>query len=1219
MTGLDSSDGSAGGPSHQPLVVGIGASAGGINALQNFFARVPPDSAAAYVVILHLSPDHESRLASILQQIAAIPVNQVRERTPIEANHVYVVPPNKVFEVDGGHLTVHDMTRPEQRRSPVDAFFRALADAYRSRAVAVVLSGTGPNGSSGIKRIKEYAGLAIAQDPAEAEYGDMPRNSIATGLVDYVLPVAAIPDHVIRFGQRVPAETEAADPAVDPMHEVLALLRARTGNDFSNYKPSTLLRRLDRRLTIKGIDSIAAYVGMLRTQPDEAHALLRDLLVSVTNFFRDAAAWRVLEDRIIPRLFVNRGLGGQIRAWSAGCASGEEAYSIAMLLVEHASRLSDAPAVQVFATDLDQQAIATAREALYSDAEVADVPEARLQRFFQHEAGGYRVRRELRELVLFAHHNVIKDPPFSHLDLISCRNLLIYLNRPIQEKVIATFHFALRPDRYLFLGTSESPDGQDHLFDPIDKSAHIYQNRGVIGRLAIPLDDAPISGAARLPRLAAEPRTEPVMPADTHQRLLEQYAPPSLVATEDHTIVHVSEGATRYLRVPPGEPSRDLVKLIHDDLRVELQSALHQASETRREVRVRGVRVASPDAVNIVDVTVRPVFRDRATAQGFFLVLFDQIGVSDADAARAIEIRSTSDPAAPHLAEELAHAKTQLMTTVQRYEDQAEVTKSANEELQAMNEELRSAAEELETSREELQSVNEELVTVNQELKVKIDELGLTNNDFRNLMSSIDIGTIFLDRSFRVKLSTPRAKEVFNLLPTDVGRPLSDITSKLAYDNLLVEVADVLQSLQTVEREVQTRDGKWYLMRILPYRTLDDRIDGVVITFSDISVRREAELKARRSEERVQLLIDSAIDYAIFTMTVAGVIDSWNAGAERMFGYAADEAIGQSAAILFTAEDRSSGVFEEELRRARDVGRAEDERYHVRKDGTPFYCSGVTSRLGGGDSLGFAKIARDLTRQRSADLALQHAHAELEQRVVDRTAELRAEVARRARAQSEVASLLGQIVTAQEDERARIARDLHDQLGQQLVGLRMVIERHQKGCATQPGAEDLDKALALTSALDSQLDFLAWQLRPAALDDLGLASALPRFVSEWSAHHGIPAETAGGGVVPGVLTRDAEVAFYRIAQEALNNVVKHAHASQVDVVLEARDGAVVLIVEDNGIGFDLAAQAADQKGIGLVGMRERAALINAVVDIESTPGNGTTVFVRCPMERRTTP
>ncbi len=1067
-------------------VVGIGASAGGIKALKEFFASVPPHTGIAWVVILHLSPDHDSKLAEVLQTTAPMPVTQVTGRVSIEPDHTYVISPNKTLEIENDTLILSEVTRIEQRRAPVDVFFRALADAHGSQSVAVVLSGTGPNGSAGLKRIKEHGGLALAQDPGEAEYGDMPRNSIATGLVDFVLPVAQMAPRIISYLDAIRGGAREQPPSAAPseedaLREVLALLRARTGHDFSNYKPATIRRRVERRLYLQSLASISEYAGFIRQNPDESIALMKELLISVTNFFRDAATWKFLEEGIVPRLFANKHPSDQIRVWIPACATGEEAYSIAMLLAEHPALAAERPAIQLFGTDLDEDAIAVAREGFYTDGEVADVSEERLARFFERVAGGYHVRRDLRETVLFAHHNVIKDPPFSHLDLVSCRNLLIYLNRSIQQRVIETFHFALRPGGFLCLGTSESPESSRELFVRIDGAPQIYESRAVTSRITLPLADAPLP----LPKLAqrAGAQIERASPADLHQRLLEQYAPPSVIVTDEYNLVHASDTAGRFLQVPPGEPSRDILRLVRAELRPDLRTALHQAARERTRVEVRSVPVEFDGVRRVVNIAVRPVLREDDPARGYFVVLFEENAAPSGETPKLLD--SPAEPLARQLENELARVRQQLSITVERYEMQVDDAKASNEELQAMNEELRSAAEELETSKEELQSVNEELTTVNQELKIKIEELGLTNNDFQNFINSTDIGTIFLDRALRVKLFTPKAQDIFNLLPSDTGRPLSDITSKLVNDSIDGDVRSVLDTLQTIEREMQTDDGQWRLMRLLPYRTTDNRIDGIVATFQDITTRVTAENRVRAGEETQRTAVEAGV-------------------------------------------------------RAR------------------------TTVLEGEKLI--------------------------------------------------AAELLRRIVEAQEDERRRIARDLHDSLGQELTALRLALERSER----EGGNKEVTHALGVVRTLGDQVDFLAWQLRPAVLDDLGLAAALPRFIDAWSSSVGLPGLFRLEGVIdPARFSPEAALTFYRVAQETLNNAAKHAHATRVEVVLKADADAVLMVIDDDGIGFDASNWARGNDGIGLASMRERAALIGATLEVESAPGRGTSVYLRSPLGEHT--
>src|SRR5215813_12696074 len=602
------------------LVVGLGASAGGIQALKEFFTTVPKESGMAYVVILHMSPEHESRLAEILQVTSPIPVTQVRKRVKVVPDHVYVIPPNQNLEMSDGHLDLKDMIGVEERRSPVDLFFRTLAESNEERAVSVILSGTGANGSMGMKRIKEYGGIAFAQDPDEAEYKDMPRNAIATGMVDYVLPVSQIAPRIISYKEhrdtvQLPEAAETV-PKTDEqaLLDIFTQLRIRTGHDFSNYKRATILRRIERRLGLRELSGLPQYAGYLREQPQEIQALMKDLLISVTNFFRDSEAIEALSTKVLPKIFESKSPSDQVRVWVAGCATGEEAYSIAMLLAEYTTTRGT-PNIQVFATDLDQDAIHIAREGFYKDAEVADVSPERLRRFFNREADGYRVRRELIETILFAVHNVIKDPPFSHLDLVSCRNLLIYLNRSAQGRVLEVLHFALNPTGYLFLGASESIEGAADLFATVDKTSHIFRSRPVPTR-AFPIPEVsfrpPLAPLTERDKTPEEARAiERLSYADLHQRLLERYGPPSVIVNEEYEIVHLSDRAGKYLQMGGGEPSHNLLKVIRPELRLELRTALYQAVHDRINVDARGLRVGTADNFETIDIEVRPVLREE--------------------------------------------------------------------------------------------------------------------------------------------------------------------------------------------------------------------------------------------------------------------------------------------------------------------------------------------------------------------------------------------------------------------------------------------------------------------------------------------------------------------------------------------------------------------------------------------------------------------------------
>ncbi len=849
----------------QFLIVGLGASAGGVEALTTFFEQVPVQSGMAYIVILHLSPDFDSQLAQVLQNVTPIPIVRVSQTLKVAANHVYVITPNQHLVMEDGHISVLPTIRMEERRAPVDIFFRTLAESHGQRAVAVVLSGTGANGSMGLKRIKENGGAVFVQSPHEATFAEMPRQAIATDLVDEVLPVAQIPSRLINYWQGLgkiaihqqadqrPQEQQQA------LREVFSQLRLRTGHDFSNYKRPTLLRRIERRISVRNLPDLPAYADYLQQHIPEAEALLKDLLISVTNFFRDPAVFTNLEQTVLPAILGKKKGEGDLRIWVAGCATGEEAYSLAMLATECTQGLLDAPKIQIFATDIDEDAINQAREGLYTLNDAADVSPERLRRFFILDGDRYRVSREIREMVLFARHNVLKDPPFSRMDLVSCRNLLIYFNHTAQERALETFHFALNPGSYLLLGLSETTDSTKDLYATVSREHHLYQSRMVVGR-RYPVPETPPTFTDPKPLVSPPAESRPVARTnynDLHQRLREQYAPPSIVVNEEYDILHFTDRVERYLHFSGNEISRNLLKLIRPELRLELRTAFYQAIQQQSTIEVRGLTLPMGEQFETLTIQVRPVLEEGDPARGYFLVLFESIqeGLNEVPGVLA-----SADPLARQLEDELIRLKTQLQTTNHQHERQAEVLKASNEELQAMNEELRSAAEELETSKEELQSINEELKTVNQELKVKIDEVSLSSDNLRNLINSTNIATLFLDRSLRVNLFTPITQEIFNLISSDYGRPLTDITHRLAYHQLTEDAQLVLSSLQPLEREVDTIDGRVFMLRILPYRTADDRINGIVLTFVDITQRKAAEENLRQREEQFRLFVTASSD-----------------------------------------------------------------------------------------------------------------------------------------------------------------------------------------------------------------------------------------------------------------------------------------------------------------------------------------------------------------------
>ncbi|HEY6802745.1 MAG TPA: PAS domain S-box protein [Pyrinomonadaceae bacterium] len=969
-------------------VVGLGSSAGGLEALKDFFAHVPANSGMAFVVIMHLSPKHESHVAKLLQATTAMPVMQVTETVRVEPDNVYVIPPTKNLEMSDGQII---LTEPEPlhqgKQAVIDLFFRTLAETHKEHAVGIVLSGMGSDGTNGLKRIKEHNGLAFAQDPQEAEHDSMPNHAIESGLVDFVLRVAQMPEKLVEIWRntiriKLPPETEPPsiisqeDLDEEALRDIFKLLRLHTGHDFTHYKRATILRRIGRRLQVNGLHDIQAYDVFMNEHPLEAQSLLRDLLISVTGFFRDRAAFVEFEREVVPRLFQDKSSVDQVRVWVVGCATGEEAYSVAMLLLEYAQRLAAPPEIQIFATDIDEAALRKARRGLYNEMIETDVSPERLRNFFTKERNGYRIRKELRERVLFALHNLIKDPPFSKLDAVTCRNLLIYINRKAQLHILELFHYLLLPSGFLFLGDSESSEAAANLFTTVDKKHRISRA------------ETDICTPARLPSLPLRisvapdfvPRTEKVnlgpklSVTELHQKLLEQYLPCSVMVDSHYDIVHISNRADRFLRFAEGEPSHNLLKVVHSELRFELRTALFQAAQTGRSFSARPVLIQRGEDSFYAKTVVRPVTESVGEMHNFFLIFFEAVaGLTSSESGQSHG--GASDSIVELLEEELQRSREHEQATIEQYETQSEELKASNEELQAMNEELRSASEELETGKEELESVNEEIQTINGELKQNIDELAIANSNLQNLIASTDLATIFIDTDLTIKFFTPQAKDLFNLIPSDIERPLSDITHKLVYADLLHDVKHVLAHVRNTEREVSTRDGRWYIARITPYRSTGNIIDGVILTFVDFTARKLAQRSLHEAKERLRLLVESTRDHAIYTMDADGRIDYWNTGAQALFGYTESEVLGQHATLL-TPQDSDRKEFERQIRKAGEKGSAEDERWYVRKDGTRFYASGVLTRLQvanseSDSSAGFAMIARDLTKRKTTEQAIE--------------------------------------------------------------------------------------------------------------------------------------------------------------------------------------------------------------------------------------------------------
>jgi two-component system, chemotaxis family, CheB/CheR fusion protein len=822
-------------------IVGIGASAGGIEALEQFFKAVPADSGLAFVVVTHLSPVRDSMLPDILSRSTRMPVVDARDGEEVEADHVYVLPAGAILTIREGRLRLRHTGATDRERAPIDVFFNSLAEDQAEHAIGVVLSGGGSDGTLGLKAVKEHGGLTIAQgsNVTRPRFAEMPLSAVASGFVDLELPVENIPERIIAYVRNWGAFD--AERPTDALARIHNLLRTRTGHDFSDYKERTFQRRIQRRMQVVQTTKLEDYAQRLETQPDEVHALFRDLLIGVTDFFRDPEAFRALETLVIPKLFEEKGAGDEIRIWVTGCSTGEEAYSIAILLREHLEKLVAAPKVQIFATDIDENGMVIARAARYPASVVKEVSPERLHRFFVQEAGTYRVVKELRDMCIFSTHSVIRDPPFSRLDLISCRNLLIYLKPVLQGQIVPLFHYSLRPGGYLFLGTSENLSRQSELFVSVDRKSRIFRRRDLVTRPPLPLRQFLPNSRHEPVEQEAGRNTSLNRPDALHRivnTVVEQFAPAFVVADESGQALYFSPGTGKYLQPAAGPPNRDVVAMARAGLRVDLRAAIHRAKETGKRVVRDRIAVQINGGTQTISLAVEPIKAGNEFAYGIVFVDRDQVRSETANPAQPENV----DANVRQIELELQETKERLQSTIEELETANEEFRSSNEELLSVNEELQSTNEELETSKEELQSVNEELQTVNNELSMKIDELDRANSDLNNLFQSTQIATIFLDRNLSIRSFTPAVSRLFNLIPGDRGRPLADIVSRLDYPQLEEDMRQVSAGGEVVERSASVRGEKGhFLARIFPYRAAHNEIDGVLVTFVDVTNMAAAE------------------------------------------------------------------------------------------------------------------------------------------------------------------------------------------------------------------------------------------------------------------------------------------------------------------------------------------------------------------------------------------
>jgi two-component system CheB/CheR fusion protein len=886
-------------------IIGIGASAGGLEAFELFFKTMPADSGMAFVLVPHLDPGHASMLSDILQRNTTMPVHEAEDQTPIEPDHVYIIPPGRDMAVFHGVLNLSLPEKSGGLRHPIDSFFRSLAEDLGERAICIILSGSGSDGTLGLRAILGAGGISFVQEPATAKYDGMPTSAVQSGLATYVLPVDKMPDQLVAYIRTI---ADTGVPPVRPVptessaiRRITMLLRSKTGNDFSRYKQSTIRRRIERRMAVHNLTNMDAYARYLAENDPEVHILFKEMLINVTSFFRDREAFEALMQVVLPRLFEHKPENYTFRIWVPGCASGEEAYSLAMLFREYMENTRQEFRLQIYATDIDDDAIAMARAGHYPSNISIDVSPERLSRFFVKEETGFRIKKAIREMVVFAIQNVIKDPPFTKMDLISCRNLLIYLEPELQGQVIPAFHYALKPEGVLFLSPSEGIGNFTDLFSPLDKKWRIYSVK--------PSSQSTRTLVAqRYPWAGEHPAKEPagagaragtVNFAELSRRvLLQSFAPPSVITDEAGNILFVHGDTGRYLQPAQGQPSTSIIDMAREGLQMDLRLAIQNAAARKKPVITKDLQVRTNGGIHGVDLMIRPL-ADPDAVQDLLLISF-QDSPQHPPAQRRRSKSSAAKGESKRVEElelDLAYTKENLQATIEEMQAANEELKSTNEELQSTNEELQSTNEELETSKEELQSVNEEIVTVNAELQAKIEQLTDIQNDMKNLLENVNVATIFLDGRLAIRRFTRDATRVFRLAAADAGRPLADIRSLVPDADLIADAAAVLDSLIPRERQVQTTNHEWFLARILPYRTLENVIDGVVMTFSDITALKAFEAEVKAARDYAESIVDTVREPLVVLNDTFEVVSASRAF-YRMFEVKPEETVGRKLFAL---------------------------------------------------------------------------------------------------------------------------------------------------------------------------------------------------------------------------------------------------------------------------------------------------------------------------------
>jgi len=897
-------------------IVGIGASAGGLDAFEQFLSNVPENTGMAYIIIQHLDPTQKGMLPELLQRITKMMVFQVKDRITVKPNCVYVIPPNTSMSILKGVLHLFTPIESRGLRLPIDFFLRSLAVDQKELGIGVILSGMGSDGCIGIRAIKENSGIVMVQEPKSAIYSSMPLNAIDSVLPDIVAPASDLPLKLIDFIRHIPLiksdiEIEVKDQS--SLEKIIILLRAQTGNDFTYYKKNTLYRRIERRMGVHKIDKIASYVHFLQENSKELDILFKELLIGVTNFFRDASVWEMLKETIFPEIFVNLKAGTALRAWIPGCSTGEEAYSLAIVFKEALEKFGPRSGIslQIFATDLDNDAIETARKGFFPVNIASDVSPNRLTRFFISTDDGYRVNAEIREIVVFAQQNIIMHPPFTKIDILTCRNVLIYMDAELQKKILGLFYYCINPEGIMILGSSESLGKQSNLFTTVDVKLRIFKRSNTA--LNPELFDFPSSfSRSKMTNIVKQipDSLAPNIQTLADQLLLQYFSPPGVLVNLDGDIIYISGRTGKYLEPAVGKANLNIFAMLREGLRNEFPIAFRKAILTKEIVVLHNIRIASNGSPLVVNVKIQWIDKPDALKNMVMIIFSDMPAITGVKQSQKKGKMTIENLRQSKLEEELQHTREEMQSTLEEMQTSQEELKSTNEELQSTNEELQSTNEELTTSKEEMQSLNEELQTVNAELQSKVDDYSRVNNDMKNLLNSTDIATLFLDKELNIRRFTNEATKIFKLIKSDIGRPFTDQVSDLIYPDLAADAHEVLRTLIFIQKQIPTKDGRWFSIRIMPYRTSDDRIDGLVITFINMSGQKQMEVQLHESKQMNRLLLNLSSDI-IIRLSIDLKIQEFNAQARKLFNKKLNDVLNLSFIQSFIPEPEQKRVEKE--------------------------------------------------------------------------------------------------------------------------------------------------------------------------------------------------------------------------------------------------------------------------------------------------------------------